>query len=250
MKKKERFFLRFTLNQRLQHVLLITTFIILVVTGLPLKYSDSEISQAFVSLMGGWEMRSHIHHIAGVLLIALGIYHVIFYLATGRKKAKKILPRFQDFKDFWQEIKHFFGKAKRPRYDRYSWREKFEYWAIVWGLIVMAITGIFMLYPAESAQFFGSYGWVEVAWIAHSNEALLAVLAIVIWHLWNVHFHPKKFPMSKVWITGKMTEKEMMEEHPIEYDEIIIKKKKPKEKPEKPEPQKTPDKKGVVTEKI
>jgi cytochrome b subunit of formate dehydrogenase len=215
-----RWFQRFTLSQRLQHVILIITLALLVITGFPLKYADSDISQAIVNLMGGWEIRGIIHRIAGIAMGLLGLYHIIEYLAS-RKKSKKMLPRFQDFKDFGHYLKYLVGKADHPRYDRYSWKEKFEYWAIVWGLIIMGATGVMMMYPQESTQLFGSTGWVEVAWIAHSFEAMLAVLAVVIWHFWSVHLNPKKFPMNKVWLTGKMTEEEMKEEHPIEYDEII-----------------------------
>jgi cytochrome b subunit of formate dehydrogenase len=220
MKNEKRTFLRFTYEQRLQHALMIIFLIILVITGFPLKYADSEISQAMVEFMGGWEMRGIIHRIAGFALGGLGAYHIISYLLFYRK-SRKVLPRFQDFKDFGQHIKYLFGKAKHPRYDRYSWKEKFEYWAIVWGLLIMGITGIIMMYPQESANILGSQGWVEVAWSAHSYEALLAVLAIVIWHFWSVHFNPKKFPMNKVWLNGRLTEKEMKEEHPIEYEEIV-----------------------------
>jgi formate dehydrogenase gamma subunit len=220
--KPKRYFTRWKMNQRVQHWIMIITFIILVVTGYPLKYEDSEISQAMVNAMGGWEMRSQIHHIAGVALVALGIYHVIMYLVIDRSP-KKILPRKKDFKDFVQHMKHLFGKAERPKYDRYSWKEKFDYWAAFWGMVLMGVTGIIMMYPAEASSFFGSTGWVEVAWIAHSEEALLAVMAIAIWHMWNVHMNPKQFPMSKVWLTGKLSEEEMKEEHPVEYEDIISK---------------------------
>jgi formate dehydrogenase gamma subunit len=246
---RSRYFTRFTLNQRIQHVLLLVMFTVLVVTGLPLKYADSEISQTIVNWMGGWEMRSQIHHFAGFALIGLGIYHIIWYIVAG-KRSKKMLARKRDFTDFFQHVKYLVGKAKQPKYDRYSWKEKFEYWAIVWGLLIMAITGIIMMYPARSAEIFGSFGWVEVAWTAHSYEALLAVLAIVIWHMWSVHLHPKKFPMNNVWITGKLTEDEMKDEHPLEYDEIIRKEDDSVKKPDKPKPQEEPDRKGVVTEKM
>lgn len=215
-----RYFQRFTLSQRLQHVILIVTLFLLVITGFPLKYAESDISQAIVNFMGGWEMRGIIHRIAGISMGLLGLYHIVEYLAV-RRKSKKMLPRLQDLKDFGQYLKHLVGKADHPRYDRYSWKEKFEYWAIVWGLIIMGATGVMMMYPQVSTNLFGSSGWVEVAWIAHSFEAMLAVLAIVIWHFWSVHLNPKKFPMNKVWLNGKLSEKEMKEEHPLEYDEII-----------------------------
>jgi len=221
MEKATRFFQRFTLNQRLQHVILLISMILLIITGLPLKYSDSGISQALVNLMGGWEMRAIIHRIGAVLLGGLGIYHVIMYLVFARKRPYKIMPRKKDFKDFVQQVKYYFGKAEHPKYDRYTWREKFEYWAVFWGTLIMGVTGIIMMYPEQSQQLFGSIGWVEVAWIAHSNEALLAILAIIIWHLWNAHFHPKRFPGSKVWINGKISEKDMKEEHLLEYNDIM-----------------------------
>jgi cytochrome b subunit of formate dehydrogenase len=251
-RKKEsngkRYFLRFTVNQRIQHAAMIILFIVLAVTGLPLKYADSEISQAMVQAMGGWEMRAFIHHISGFALGFLGLYHVIMYLLVDRSK-KKILPVKKDFKDFWQHMKSLFGKAERPKYGRFSWKEKFDYWAAFWGMCLMGVTGFVMMYPDLAADIFGSYGWVEVAWIAHSEEALLAIMAIAVWHMWNVHFNPKFFPMNKTWITGKLSEKEMIDEHPLEYDEIIMKK---KEKPDADEgsgPTPAPDKKGVVTEK-
>ncbi len=249
-KKGMRYFQRFTLNQRLQHLTMIVTFIILAITGFPLKYADSEISQAIVEAMGGWEMRAHIHHIAGFVLafLVLGLYHVVMYLVVDRKK-KKILPTKKDFKDFWQHMKSLFGKAERPKYDRFSWKEKFDYWAAFWGMCLMGVSGFIMMYPDVAEQIFGSYGWVEVAWIAHSEESLLALLAIAIWHMWNVHFTPKHVPMNKTWITGKLSEKQMKDEHPLEYDEIILKKRKTPDT-EKVKSRKKPDRKGVVTGKI
>jgi formate dehydrogenase gamma subunit len=247
-KGDKKFFLRFTLNQRLQHLILLVTFIVLVVTGLPLKYNESEISQAIVNAMGGWQIRSIIHRIAGVVLVALGIYHVIMYLVINRSP-KKILPRKQDFKDFVQHVKHLFGRAERPKYGRYSWKEKFDYWGAFWGMVLMGVTGIIMMYPNEVGTMIG-VGWVEVAWIAHSEEAILATLAIFVWHMWNVHFNPRTFPMNKVWITGKMSMKEMKEEHPKEYEEIILDKKEIKDEPGKPKPVRGSDKKVVVTDKV
>ena len=221
MENPKRYFQRFTLNQRAQHVILIVSLIVLVLTGFPLKYAESDISQSLVNLMGGWEMRGYIHRAAAVALGSLGIFHIVSFVAS-RKRSTKMLPRLKDIKDFGGYLKYLVGRGEHPKYDRFSWKEKFEYWGIVWGMIIMGVTGIMMMYPSDSARIFGSPAWVEVAWSAHSYEAFLAVMAIIIWHFWSVHFNPKKFPMNKVWLTGKLSEEEMKEEHPLEYEAMVM----------------------------
>ncbi len=139
-------FLRFTLNQRIQHFVLLTAFIALVITGMPLKYPDTWWAPRIVDLLGGAEMRALIHRIAGVTMVALGIYHVVYYLLIKRSvmlhPRLTILPTIQDIKDFFHVLKYYFGLEKgEPKYGRYSWKEKFDYWGAFWGMCIMCITG-------------------------------------------------------------------------------------------------------------
>ncbi|CAD7772590.1 Cytochrome B [Candidatus Methanoperedenaceae archaeon GB50] len=218
--EKERYFKRFTVNQVLQHLGIMITFSLLVITGMPIKYNDQWWAPIVIDILGGYEMRSLIHHAAGIGMVLIGLYHVIYYLVIDRGP-KAVLPDadLKDLKDFWQLMKYYFGKAEFPKYARYSWKEKFDYWGALWGMVIMCVSGPVLLYP----PFWNALplSFVHIMHIIHSDEALLATLAIVIWHWWNVHYNPDLFPMSKVWVTGLIPERQMKAEHPLEYEEIM-----------------------------
>jgi cytochrome b subunit of formate dehydrogenase len=145
-----------------------------------------------------------------------------------------MIPTKKDLKDFWNQLKFFFGKTKvKSRFGRFSFIEKFDYWAVYWGFLIMIGSGMVMwLFQGKLNPWL--FGEIDLSFVpltvnnyihaisreAHSDEALLATLAIIVWHFYNVHFNPDKFPGNKVWITGTMSEKEMAEEHPLELEEI------------------------------
>ena len=139
---------------------------------------------------------------------------------TGKDKLK-IFPKKKDLDDFIDYVKGIFGRGDGPKYDRYSWKEKFDYWGALWGMVMMCGTGFVMMYPVWVTNLI-PYSYINLARILHSHEATIAISFITIWHIYNVHFAPHR--TRGVWITGKISEKEMKEHHPVEYEEYMAKK--------------------------
>jgi cytochrome b subunit of formate dehydrogenase len=217
---EERRFLRFGVNFRIQHVLMFISVIVLIITGIPLKFPEFAISKfIIIDIFGGLDNSSLIHRIGAVGLIIVGLWHV-FYSALskmGRKDFWLMIPRPRDILDFFHTILYFIGRrGSGPKQGRFSFIEKFDYWAVYWGMVIMIGSGIILWYK----EYFPKYIY-DIAREAHSDEGLLATLAIVIWHFYNVHFNPEVFPGSTVWLHGQLTESEMKHHHPLEYAEIV-----------------------------
>jgi cytochrome b subunit of formate dehydrogenase len=186
---------RMTTNQRWQHLILLTSFIILVITGFALKFPDSWIA---IVLAMSEHVRSIVHRVAGVVLIAAGIYHV-FYLASTRAGCRMIwdiAPRPHDLRDPIRAMLFYLGLSKtKPRYARFTYGEKAEYWALVWGTALMGITGIMMWAKVWVGNLLARW-WVDVATTVHYYEAILATLAIVVWHFYQVFGDPTCIPLT------------------------------------------------------
>ncbi|MHB1686302.1 MAG: formate dehydrogenase subunit gamma [Ignavibacteriaceae bacterium] len=222
--EKEHYFERLNLFQRIQHWLLLSSFIILALTGLPMRFPNVSWLGYVYRLVGGLEVARTIHRIAAAVMILDGLIHLsyILYLLVKNNfnvlKAWPMIPRWKDAVDWWQTSRYYFGlRDTLPKYDRFNFREKFDYFAVFWGLPVMIFSGLVLWFPV----FFGDRLpdiAIGIAYIAHSDEAILAILAIVVWHFYNVHYNPDKFPMSWVWWHGKISEEEIKKEHPLEYE--------------------------------
>jgi cytochrome b subunit of formate dehydrogenase len=215
-------FQRFSLNVRLQHAVMAISVIFLILTGLPLKFSDLAISKAIINFFGGPDVSPIVHRVAASFLIFVGLWHLAYIALTreGRAHFMLLLPRPQDARDAWQQINYFLGRTdERPRFDKFSYVEKFDYWAVYWGMVIMIGSGTVLWFTNQFLKVFPKW-FTDIAKEAHSDEALLATLAIVIWHFYNVHFNPHKFPMNPTFITGRISEQEMIEEHPLEYERI------------------------------
>jgi formate dehydrogenase gamma subunit len=209
---------RFPLARRIEHLVMLLTFTTLALTGLPQKFSAAKVSIAFVGLLGGIENLRTIHHVAAILLMLGTIWHLLVfgYLSYVRRVRLSMLPTLQDLRDGLQALLYNLGFAKSfPQMGRYTFEEKMEYWAFVWGTIVMVITGFMMWNPLSTTKFFPGEV-IPAAKAAHGGEATLAVLAIIVWHMYGVHI--KRFNKS-MW-TGKMSEEEMLHEHPLELADI------------------------------
>jgi cytochrome b subunit of formate dehydrogenase len=209
---------RFHWTQRSAHVLLLASFTLLGITGLPQKFAQAGWAQAMIAFFGGIETTRLIHHISAIVLILLGIYHFldIGYKIFVRRTSLSMLPSLKDVKDALQAFLYNLGFGKsRPQMGRYTFEEKAEYWALIWGTVVMAITGFMMWNPISTSKFLPGE-IIPAAKAAHGGEALLAVMAIVVWHMYGVHI--KRF--NKAMWTGKQTETEMLHEHPLELADI------------------------------
>ncbi len=222
MTREEEEVVRFDRNQRIQHVLLFVPFFLLVITGFPLKYPNAWWAPPLIDLVGGFEMRGLIHRASGLFIIGLGIYHGLYYLVIDRNP-KAILPGRQDFRDFVQHMKWLVGRATKPRYGRYTWKEKFEYWGAGIGMVIMGTTGLVMMFPDWAFNTL-PLALYQILWLIHSNWALFDTLVILIWHMGNVHFAVQHFPMDRSWISGRISLRRMKEDHPREYEEMIQKK--------------------------
>lgn len=207
-------FKRFTLNQRVQHIIFFTTFMLLAYTGFPLKFPDEWWSRLMIASVGGFDNRTLIHHVSGLLMIGVSIYHVVYHLIL-EKPRYDVLFNFKDVKDFWQQMLYSLKISdEHPKFGRYSWKQKFEYFGGGFGAVVMGFTGMLMMNPLESMKYL-PIGFVQVANLFHTWEAVLASIAIFIGHFFDEHF--TKFP-NWSWLTGNIPEEEMKHEHPLEYE--------------------------------
>lgn len=213
-----RLYERFHWTQRVEHILLLTSFSLLGITGLPQKFSMTGWAQAMIRFFGGIETTRLIHHICAIVLMFLAIYHIldIGYKIFVRRTRLSMLPGISDVKDALQAFLYNLGLTKkRPQLGRYTFEEKAEYWALIWGTVIMGITGFMMWNPITTARFLPGE-IIPASKAAHGGEALLAVMAIVVWHMYGVHL--KRF--NKAMFTGKQTEEEMLHEHPLELADI------------------------------
>jgi len=215
------FMLRMTVNQRWQHLVLLSSFIVLVITGFALKFPNSWIAE----LLGngnGEKLRGLIHRIAGVVLIGAGIYHVFYVAITreGRRLLRDFAPGPKDAFDVWGTMLYYLGLSKvKPQYGRFTYAEKAEYWALVWGTALMALTGVMMWAKVWVGDLLARW-WVDVATAIHFYEAILATLAILVWHFYQVIFDPDVYPINMAWWDGKMPVENYRHEHALDEENL------------------------------
>jgi formate dehydrogenase gamma subunit len=213
--------LRMTGRQRFQHVILLTSFSALVLTGFALKYPDSWLAAL---LIGGESFRRISHRVAGVIMLAIGLFHVyyIFLTTEGRKALLDLLPRRKDASDFSQAMRYYaLGNAPKPKFARFNYGEKAEYWAVVWGTIIMGLTGLMVWFKVEVFYFLPRW-IIDVALSIHFYEAILATLAIVVWHFYNVIFDPDVYPLNWAVVDGRVSEEFYREEHELDYQQMVF----------------------------
>jgi len=214
---------RFSLLFRVQHVLLFLSTITLIITGLPLRFPNWRSSAILFAITGGVEGSGLIHRTAAALLIFVSVFHMgyIILTAEGRRQLFYLLPRKKDFQDVGHNVLYFFGRRPaRARFDRFTYFEKFDYWAVYWGVVIMIGTGLTLWFEDQAMRVLPKLA-VDMAKEVHSDEALLATLAIVVWHFYNVHFNPDNFPLSWTWWTGKISLAKMRREHSLEYERMM-----------------------------
>jgi len=208
--------LRMDGNQRIQHFVLMTSFIILAVTGFALKFPTTW----FAHLMGSEEIRRWIHRIAGLVLIAGCVYHVLYacFTVQGRRFLRDIFPRWQDLRDVWTNLGHLLAGRPRARFGRFGYPEKIEYWAVAWGTVIMGVSGLVIWFKIDVTRWLPRWA-IDVAVTVHYYEAILACLAIIVWHFYHVMFDPDVYPMNWAWLDGKVPKKLHEEEHPLDKED-------------------------------
>ncbi len=242
--RDDEIFLRMNLAERVQHILLIVSFSLLVVTGLPLMFYELRVFKSIFGFEKAFYYRGVLHRVAAVILIVDIVWHFAYTILTrrGRDNFKEMIPLPKDALDavslfgynvglsrwFYRKgiFRAFFDRhpfwkfAKAPEYGRYNFVEKLEYLSVAWGSFIMIISGFFMWNVELSLKIFPL--WVhDIFVIVHGYEAMLAFLAIIIWHMYNVHLNPEVFPMSRIWLNGKITGHELKTLHALEYRKIL-----------------------------
>lgn len=218
MNKVTQTYLRFPLARRIEHWIMMLSFTVLGVTGLSQRFPDAELSKAILNIFGGIENLRSIHHVSAIVMMFGTAWHILVmgYSVFVLRDQMSMLPTLQDAKDGIQALLYNLGFAKTPpQMGRYTFEEKMEYWAFVWGAVVMGLTGFMMWNPITATQYLPGE-FVPAAKAAHGNEAVLAVLAIIIWHMYGVHI--KRF--NKAMFNGQISEADMLHEHPLELADI------------------------------
>jgi cytochrome b subunit of formate dehydrogenase len=204
---------------------MMSTFIILAITGLPQRFSEMGLSQWWVGTLGGLETVRNIHRTAGIIMLADCVFHVgylIHRIGVQRQTGPlRMIPNRQDALDVLQTIRYFLGTAHdKPRFDRFSYLEKFDYWAVFWGIAMIGVSGLILMYPVLAAELLPGQA-IPTALTIHGDEALLAVGWILIMHMFNVHLAPWVFPFNPSIFTGKVKARRYAEEHPAEWDRLM-----------------------------
>ena len=218
-----RLYVRMTLNERLQHGTLLLSFATLVLTGFALKFPDAwwVVPIRNISPMM-FEIRGIVHRVSAVIMILASIYHLVYiaFDPRGRKLIRDLTPKLKDVTDAIGVMKYNLGISQiKPQFGRFSYIEKSEYWALIWGTVVMSVTGLILWFDNTFLGVLTKLWW-DVAQTIHYYEAWLATLAIVVWHFYFVIFNPDTYPINLTFWKGSLTEEEMLEEHPLELAAI------------------------------
>jgi formate dehydrogenase subunit gamma len=225
IKSREKYFVRFSISQRVEHIVLVITFVALAFTGLAEKFYSAGWAEWFITNTGGIATVRLIHRAFGLVFIIGLIYHLgyLTYNIGVRHGRLTMLPSLKDVRDIIDSLRYSFGfRDKHLMFGRYDYRQKFEYWGILFGGTIMIVSGIMLVYPVWFTSFLPGQ-FIAAARVAHGNEAMLAVLTVAIWHLYDVIFKPGIFPADMSIFTGKISRKRMMEEHGLEYAEVMRK---------------------------
>jgi formate dehydrogenase subunit gamma len=214
---------RFSRRQRFEHAAVMVLFTVLAVTGLPQKFFEYQISVWILDVLGGIDRARSLHRLAGLLFAALALSHVaaiIWEVARGRARLTMV-PTKKDFADAIVTLRYYLGVSNtQARFDRFDYRQKFEYWGLILGAAVVIVTGVILYWPVAAARFLPGEV-IPAAKVAHSNEGLLAFLVVIVWHVYNAHLNPDVFPFDTTIFTGRISWERMVHEHPLELERLL-----------------------------
>lgn len=221
-------FRRFSRTWRIMHLALVLGVMTLVLTGMTVLYADSFWAPTVMNIIGGPDVAAVLHRIGAITFISVFFGHILLIIICIIRNCKtwswfgvrSLMPRWQDFKDAAAMIRWFFGKGQRPVFDKWTYWEKFDYWAPFWGLTIVGVSGAMMWFPEKTAALLP--GWVfNVATIIHGEEAFLAAVFLFTVHFFNSHFRPDKFPQDIAMFTGTVALEEYKREHTLEYQRLV-----------------------------
>lgn len=227
-KTNQEYYFRLNLYHRILHFMVIVSFIGLVITGIPLKYSYTSWAIFLSRFLGGFQTAGFLHRVFAIVTFIYFGMHIGFVAYLYFKKKKKdifwgpdsMIPQPKDFIELYKHFRWFIGKGEKPQFDRWTYWEKFDYWAVFWGVAIIGFSGLLMWLPTFFSLVFP--GWIfNIAQIIHSDEALLAAGFIFSIHFFNTHLRPEKFPLDPVIFTGRISKEVLINERPLEYNRLL-----------------------------
>jgi cytochrome b subunit of formate dehydrogenase len=213
---------RMSVMFRVQHLVLMVTLVVLALTGFALMYHENWLAQTLIRLEGGVLYRGFLHRMAACLLMAQLVFHAYYMLFTreGKKELGDFFLGRRDFADFLQAIRYNLGTAAEyPRFGKYGYKEKFQYWGATIGIFLISVTGVILWAETYSMRFLPKFV-LDITLIVHGYQGLLAFVILLFWHLYNEHLNASVFPMNPAWLTGRVEADWLRREHPLEYEKL------------------------------
>ncbi len=220
---KQEYVIRFSVRQRIEHLLIMVLFLVLALTGFPQKFVEAGWAQWMLLHLGGIDHVRWLHRFSGILFAVVAALHVgiVLSLVVMRRIEFSMVPAKKDFRDAIITRRYYLGLSEeQAQFARYDYRQKFEYWGLILGGGLMIVTGFILYFPTFWTGFL-SGEVIPAANVAHSSEGLLAFLVVIIWHIYNAHLNPDVFPFDSSIFTGRISEERMLQEHPVEYARVL-----------------------------
>ncbi len=222
MPEKKSVVVRFSPLARFEHLAVLVLFVALLVTGLPQKWPEPEVSHSVIDALGGIHAARYLHRIGGIIFSLLLLVHLARVIAgvLTRRMQPSMLITAQDFRDTVRSLRYYLGTADSPaRVGRYDYRQKFEYWGMIFGSLVMVVSGFVLYFPIFFSRLLPAE-LIPACKVMHSQEAMLALSIIIVWHMYDTHLNPDVFPFDPSIFTGKISKERLRHEHPLEYEEL------------------------------